>query len=209
MAGQMVEITGNTFPVRKHLRALGGTWNKPRQCWLVPVGNAERARRIVGQMEDVAACRSVPVPAKAEVKPVRKSHDGRYCFHNPVPEDEADVGSIEFEVRSDGSVWTRDIWCNGTVHDWWPHTAEQGRLIWRRLQKEGWTLATFYTVEEWARINADEDRREAKKEAMARSWETGRPPVGSWAEIAREMARNDSSGFDWDSWKDQMKEAGI
>jgi hypothetical protein len=32
------------------------------------------------------------------------------------------------------------------------------------------------------------------------------PPVGSWAHVARFMAEDDDSGFDWDAWKDQMKD---
>jgi hypothetical protein len=34
----------------------------------------------------------------------------------------------------------------------------------------------------------------------------GEPPMGTWAATARLMAANDDSGFDWDAWKDQMKE---
>lgn len=33
------------------------------------------------------------------------------------------------------------------------------------------------------------------------------PPPGSWAEVARVMAQGDDSGFDWDAWKDEMKES--
>jgi hypothetical protein len=32
------------------------------------------------------------------------------------------------------------------------------------------------------------------------------PPPGSWAATARMMAEGDDSGFDWDAWKDEMKE---
>ncbi len=32
------------------------------------------------------------------------------------------------------------------------------------------------------------------------------PPPGSWASVARMMAQGDDSGFDWDAWKDEMKE---
>lgn len=32
------------------------------------------------------------------------------------------------------------------------------------------------------------------------------PPPGSWADVARMMAQGDDSGFDWDAWKDEMKE---
>ena len=52
------------------------------------------------------------------------------------------------------------------------------------------------------------------------NWETGdqdvnpeaevevrQPAAGSWAETARIMAQGDDSGFDWDAWKDQQKEA--
>ena len=32
------------------------------------------------------------------------------------------------------------------------------------------------------------------------------PPVGTWASVARMMAAGDDSDFDWDAWKDQMKD---
>lgn len=35
------------------------------------------------------------------------------------------------------------------------------------------------------------------------------PPAGSWAATARAMAAGDESGFDWDTWKDEMKEGGL
>ena len=36
------------------------------------------------------------------------------------------------------------------------------------------------------------------------------PPPGSWAETARMMAQMfPDDGFDWDAWKDQMKEGDL
>ena len=32
------------------------------------------------------------------------------------------------------------------------------------------------------------------------------PQTGTWAATARIMAQGDDSGFDWDAWKDEMKE---
>lgn len=32
------------------------------------------------------------------------------------------------------------------------------------------------------------------------------PEPGTWAHTARIMAAGDDSGFDWDAWKDEMKE---
>jgi hypothetical protein len=43
----MTLITGNTYPVRAELKALGGIWSKDRQGWLVPDDRAEDARAIV------------------------------------------------------------------------------------------------------------------------------------------------------------------
>jgi hypothetical protein len=32
------------------------------------------------------------------------------------------------------------------------------------------------------------------------------PEPGTWASIARIMSQGDDSGFDWDAWKDEMKD---
>lgn len=42
-----IAITGDTYPVKFQLRALGGTWNRAKQAWMVPAERAEEARRIV------------------------------------------------------------------------------------------------------------------------------------------------------------------
>ena len=43
----MQTITGNTYPVKEKLKALGGTWNSAAQGWNVPDNHAEAARAIV------------------------------------------------------------------------------------------------------------------------------------------------------------------
>jgi hypothetical protein len=43
----MQHIYGNTFPVREHMKKLGGVWNKLRRCWDVADDRADEARRIV------------------------------------------------------------------------------------------------------------------------------------------------------------------
>lgn len=40
-------ITGNTYPVRSQLKALGGTWDAAAQGWRVPNVLADAARKIV------------------------------------------------------------------------------------------------------------------------------------------------------------------
>jgi hypothetical protein len=41
-------ITGNTFPVKDRLKALGGKWNAAAKCWEVPDERADEARALVG-----------------------------------------------------------------------------------------------------------------------------------------------------------------
>ena len=48
-------ITGNTFPVKDQLKALGGTWNPDIKAWMVPSDKADEARRIVGAAPAKAA----------------------------------------------------------------------------------------------------------------------------------------------------------
>jgi hypothetical protein len=42
-----VRVTGNTYPVRDQLRAIGGRWNKAARAWEVPADRADEAARIV------------------------------------------------------------------------------------------------------------------------------------------------------------------
>lgn len=42
-----VAITGNTYPVKEQLKALGARWDGDRKAWMVPADKAEEARKIV------------------------------------------------------------------------------------------------------------------------------------------------------------------
>jgi hypothetical protein len=48
-------ITGNTYPVKDQLKALGGKWDPASKGWLVPDDKAEIARVLVGKPEPKAA----------------------------------------------------------------------------------------------------------------------------------------------------------
>lgn len=43
----MIPITGNTYPVRRELKALGGRWDPAQQAWLIDDSRADEARAIV------------------------------------------------------------------------------------------------------------------------------------------------------------------
>jgi len=42
-------ITGNTYPVKDKIKALGGRWNAPRQGWEVSDDNAAECRKLVAE----------------------------------------------------------------------------------------------------------------------------------------------------------------
>jgi hypothetical protein len=43
----MTTITGNTYPVRDALKALGGRWNPEKKGWDVPDNKADEARKLI------------------------------------------------------------------------------------------------------------------------------------------------------------------
>jgi ATP-dependent DNA helicase UvrD/PcrA len=49
-----VDITGNTYPVKDRIKALGGRWNGVSKCWSVPADKADEARALVAGNTPVA-----------------------------------------------------------------------------------------------------------------------------------------------------------
>jgi hypothetical protein len=47
MTQETTLITGNTYPVKDQIRALGGSWDAAARGWRVPADRAEEARAIV------------------------------------------------------------------------------------------------------------------------------------------------------------------
>lgn len=43
----MTLITGNTYPVKDQIKALGGRWDRGAQGWQVPDDQADKARALV------------------------------------------------------------------------------------------------------------------------------------------------------------------
>lgn len=44
---RMVAISGNTYPIKDQIRALGGRWDADARCWRVPEDKADEARALV------------------------------------------------------------------------------------------------------------------------------------------------------------------
>ncbi len=58
-------ITGNTYPVRSALAAMGGYWDKASKAWMVPSDKADAARKLVSGA------------SKTSYKPARPAHSAR------------------------------------------------------------------------------------------------------------------------------------
>lgn len=71
----MQTITGNTYPVRAQIKALGGRWNPDAQGWDVPDDKADEARRIVD-----AAGPSTYVPKSSYRRPRYSRYAGYTRF---------------------------------------------------------------------------------------------------------------------------------
>ena len=47
MTTSLVAVTGNTFPVKDQLKAMGARWNPDAKAWMVEADKADAARAIV------------------------------------------------------------------------------------------------------------------------------------------------------------------
>lgn len=115
-------------------------------------------------------------------------------------------------IRPDGSVVSsKDV---ENVFTW-----ADGRASWREWDYDG--IETFpYTVcgrwepepptaQEAPPTNPAPENPDQKTEQAPEQSLPMEPPPGSWAAVARMMAAGDDSGFDWDAWKDEMKERDL
>ena len=73
----MTTITGNTYPVKSQLKALGGRWNSAAQGWDVPDARAGEAQAIVA-----AAGPSTYTPRARTVSHYTRFSSGAESFTN-------------------------------------------------------------------------------------------------------------------------------
>jgi len=67
----MIAITGNTYPCKGVLYAMGGKWDKTAKCWMVPQHRAVEAQTIANGFDKPAKTAVVkPVTATAPAQPV-------------------------------------------------------------------------------------------------------------------------------------------
>ena len=65
----MTAISGNTYPVKDAIKALGGKWDSDKKAWMVPDDKAEAARKLVAgapvETKTPGKCSKCGKPCKA------------------------------------------------------------------------------------------------------------------------------------------------
>lgn len=76
----MVAISGNTFPVKDELKALGGKWDADSKCWKVPDDKAQEAQALVAgaPKQKYDASKKYNGPKKCKVCGHVEQKQGRY-----------------------------------------------------------------------------------------------------------------------------------
>lgn len=86
----LIPVSGNTFPVKDEIKALGGRWNADRKCWMVPADKADQAFRLV---------QSAPRQSRPS------SSAGSYRRYSGGRRTGCSCGSIEGQIRA-SDCWT-------------------------------------------------------------------------------------------------------
>jgi len=59
----LVALSGNTYPVKEALKALGAQWDKEQRAWLIAASKAAHAQALIANQQNqlpVAACNEAP-----------------------------------------------------------------------------------------------------------------------------------------------------
>ena len=58
----LIQITGNTYPVKDQLKELGARWNGDDKCWMISADKVDEARAIVAGSNAQARRRNFGAP---------------------------------------------------------------------------------------------------------------------------------------------------
>jgi len=73
-----IAITGNTYPVKDQLKALGGRWDAARKAWMVPEDKADKARALVSGAPKPQSIFRRPIQEGFRDGPCRRCQS--YCY---------------------------------------------------------------------------------------------------------------------------------
>lgn len=77
-----IAITGNTYPVKDQLKALGARWNPDAKAWMVAEDKAEQARALVSGAPNRTS--STYRPTKCRVCGIQQTRNSRGYAENKI-----------------------------------------------------------------------------------------------------------------------------
>lgn len=109
-------------------------------------------------------------PERGDEMKAAASHNNRYFLDNPACEG-LGLATIEIRIAGQSALinWVSDY--DGEIMESpgdRAYSLTEAREIWRKALADGFTVRKTYTAAEWAKINADEDKREARKDSYYR-----------------------------------------
>lgn len=111
MATQLVAITGNTYPVKDSLKALGARWNPDQKAWMVSTDLADRARQIVsGTRTSSAPSSPSPTPGlcsdkqRMTIRKLLRRVENVHMFDSFSGNGASYAADVEDEIEKSGGI---------------------------------------------------------------------------------------------------------
>jgi superfamily I DNA/RNA helicase len=117
---EIVEVHGNTYPVKEQLKSLGARWSGAKRCWTVTADKADAARALVERVSAPALTARIP-----EVSAVNWSDEQRAIFAWFATGE----GNLVVQARAGTGKTT-------TIKEAFSHAPEQGRLLYAVFNKK-------------------------------------------------------------------------
>ena len=134
---EMVEIRGNTYPVKEELKRLGARWNGANRVWMIATDKLEAAQAIVDKTAKPAAAAAAPV-APETAKNWSDEQNAIFAWFA------MGKGNLVVQARAGTGKTT-------TIKQAFSHAPEQGRLLYavfnKKNQKEALEKITDARVE--------------------------------------------------------------
>lgn len=116
MNNNLIEVSGNTFPVKDQLKALGARWNAAKRCWMVTPDKANAAWALVGKNVSKVEVAAPSVNWSDEQKAI-------FAWF------ESGAGNLVVQARAGTGKTT-------TIKQAFSHAPETGRLLYAVFNKK-------------------------------------------------------------------------
>ena len=97
IAKKFIEITGNTYPVKDALKAMGARWAPDKKCWMISAAKADAANALVSGAGPKAPYRGAPYRGARSSSSGAGPRTGCYCGSRENYSQASDCSSCKFD----------------------------------------------------------------------------------------------------------------